>query len=529
MDGSVDAVVVGAGFAGLYAIYRLREAGLNVRGFEAGDDVGGTWFWNRYPGARCDVESLDYSYSFSSEVEQHWNWTEKFAAQPEILRYIEYVAARFDLKKHFSFGSRVETISYDADGDRWKVVTDRKDAVSARFCILATGALSVPVVPELPGLSEFGGRVLHTALWPGDVDFTGQRVAIVGTGSSGIQSAPVIARSAAHLHVLQRTANFSVPAFNSPLSAETLAEAKRSYRQRREASFRNRSGRLESGPAPGALEVGEKQRQAAYEAAWAEGGTRFLATFSDLLTNEQANQTAADFVRSKISATVREPDVAAALSPSDHAIGAKRICTDSGYYSMFNRDNVTLVNLKETPIVGMAADSIVTSRGAIVIDTLVLATGFDAITGSFLRIDIRGAGGRSLREAWADGPRTYLGIGVHGFPNLFLVNGPGSPSVLANMVLTSEQQINWIADCITHVRETGHRRIEATAEAQAYWSSNVRQEASRTLMSTSNSWYTGSNIQGKPKSFMPYCGGFAKYIGICLTVSNKNYEGFIMN
>ncbi|EOM76571.1 monooxygenase [Rhodococcus rhodnii LMG 5362] len=523
----VDVVVIGAGVAGMYAVHRFRLDGLSVRGFEAGSDVGGTWYFNRYPGARCDVESVDYSYSFSDELQQEWDWSEKYATQPEILRYLSHVADRFGLRSAFTFDTRVTAATWD-DGV-WQIRTDSGEEVRARFCVCATGSLSQPNTPPIEGRERFTGRVLHTASWPHEgVDFRGLRVGVVGTGSSGIQSIPEIARSAESVTVFQRTANYSVPAGNAPLDDETRREQKANYAERRRLS------RLSGGGSPfvphpkGALEVDPEERRRAYEARWQMGGVLFAKTFPDQTSNLESNDTAREFAEEKIRALVKDPAIADALVPKDHPIGTKRIVTDSGYFETYNRDNVELVDLRKTPIREITETGVETTAGHHDIDVLVFATGFDALTGAVARIDIRGRGGRTLREHWNGGPRTYLGLGVDGFPNLFLVTGPGSPSVLANMILGAEDHIDWIADAVAHLGEHGKATIEARPDAVDAWQAQLSERADRTLFPRAASWYTGANIEGKPRGFMLFIGGFATYRQICADVAGSGYEGFTL-
>jgi cyclohexanone monooxygenase len=524
---SLDAVVVGAGFAGLYMLHRLRGLGLAVRVFEAGDDVGGTWYWNRYPGARCDVESLDYSYSFSDELQQEWRWTERYAAQPEILRYIHHVADRFDLRHDIQLRTRVTAAGWDEAAARWTVRTDRGDVVSARFCVMATGCLSVAQLPELPGLDEFRGCWYHTGSWPhAGVDFTGRRVGVIGTGSSAIQSIPIIATQAKHLYVFQRTPNFSIPARNAPLDPEVERKVKANYAEHRRLARESRIGFVVERREESALAVPPGERQREYERRWARGGLGFAATFPDLLTSREANETAAEFVRAKIRSVVRDPAVAGALTPRGYPVGTKRLCVDTGYYDTFNRDNVTLVDVRASPIETITPDGLKTRDRAYALDSIVFATGFDAMTGALLKIDLRGRGGRTLAAKWADGPRTYLGLAIAGFPNLFTVTGPGSPSVLSNMIVSIEQHVDWIADCITQLRARGGATIEATADAESTWIAHVNEVGNMTLYPLADSWYVGANVPGKPRVFMPYVGGVALYRQICDAVAARDYEGF---
>jgi cation diffusion facilitator CzcD-associated flavoprotein CzcO len=522
-----DAAVVGAGFSGLYMLYRLRSLGLSARVYEAGSGVGGTWFWNRYPGARCDIESLEYSYSFSEELEKEWQWTERYASQPEILRYINHVADRFDLRRDIQLETRVISASFDEDANRWNIRTSRGEQVSARFCIMATGCLSTEQVPDIAGLRDFRGNWYHTGRWPHEgVDFSGRRVAVIGTGSSAIQSIPMIARQAAHLYVFQRTATFSVPAQNVPLPPVELRDWKANsaaYRRKaRESGF----GFVWEEPGRSALEVPPEERERAYESKWERGGLGMIFTFADLITDKAANDTAAEFIRSKIRQTVQKPSVAEALSPKEYPVGTKRLCVDTGYYATFNRDNVTLVDLKTTPIERVTPSGIRTSKDEYTVDDIVFATGFDAMTGTLCRMDIRGRGGIALKEKWADGPLTYLGLMVAGFPNLFIITGPGSPSVISNMMVSIEQHVEWIAACLQYLGGRDLCAIEATKEAEDAWVAHVGEVAGYTLFPQQKSWYTGGNIPGKPRVFMPYVGGVGAYRKKCDDVAANGYEGF---
>jgi len=527
-DTRFDAVVVGAGLAGLYMLYRLRQLGLTTRVYEEGGDVGGTWYWNRYPGARCDVESMDYSYSFSPELEQEWVWTERYPSQPEILRYINHVADRFDLRRDIRFNTRVTAAHFDEAANLWRIRTDTGETVSARFCIMATGCLSTAKIPQIEGLEDFQGKWYHTGRWPHeDVDFTGQRVGVIGTGSSGIQCIPIIAEQAAHLTVFQRTPNFSLPAHNAPLDPRAQQARKASYREYRRLARESHLGIPAEPPVQSALEVDHEERQRRYQAAWEKGTlTAMLLSFTDLLTSKEANETAAAFIRSKIKEIVTDPDVAETLSPKDHPFGTKRPCLDTGYYATFNRPNVTLVDLRKSPILAITPKGIRTTDAEHELDSIVFATGFDAMTGALLSIDIRGRGGLPLKEKWAAGPRTYLGIGTAGFPNLFTITGPGSPSALSNMVVSIEQHVEWIADCIAFLRGRGLTSIEPTEEAEEAWVEHVNEVADATLYPSADSWYVGANIPGKPRVFMPYAGGVGTYRRICDNVAARGYRGF---
>ncbi len=522
-----DAVVVGAGFAGLYMLHRLRALGLSACCFEAGSSVGGTWYWNRYPGARCDVESLQYSFSFSEALQQDWHWTERYASQPEILRYLDHVADRFDLRRQIQFDTKVTAAAYDENAGLWRVATDAGDHVSARFCIMATGALSAARKPDMPGLDSFRGPWFHTGHWPKrTVDFTGQRVAVIGTGSSGIQAVPVVAQQAAHLFVFQRTPNFSIPAWNEKLSAERQSTWKAEYAVHRARARDTRSGILYEYGQRGAFDVSREERQAEFDRRWARGGANFTHSFNDLFISAESNHEAAEYVRGRIRAIVRDPAIATALLPTDHPIGTKRICVDTDYYETFNRDNVTLVDIRRTPIETVTSAGLRTTDAEFTLDSIIFATGYDAVTGALGRIDILGRGGEALREKWAEGPRTYLGLMVAGFPNLFVITGPGSPSVLTNVVMAIEQHVGWVADCLAHMQEHGQATIEPETDAETAWVAHVNEVAGRTLFPQAASWYMGANIPGKPRVFLPYVGGLGTYAKICNEVAEAGYRGF---
>ena len=527
-----DAVIVGAGVGGLYALHRLRGLGLKVIILEAADDVGGTWYWNRYPGCRCDVESMEYSYSFAEDLQQEWKWPERYGTQPEILRYINHVADRFDLRRDIRFDTRVLAAKFDTENNQWALKTDNGGDISAQFCIMATGNLSLPRVPDFPGLDDFKGKSYHTGLWPHEgVDFTGQRVGIIGTGSSGVQSIPLIAQQAKHLHVFQRTANFSLPARNAPLDPEVERKHKATYAAHRLAAFDTPFG-IAGFPPPtkSALEASAEEREAAYEAKWGEGGSiSFLYAYNDLLVNKTANDTASEFVRNKIRATVKDQVVAELLAPKDHPIGTKRLILDSHYYETYNRDNVTLVDARSAPIEGITPNGIRTTEAEYEFDAIVFATGFDAMTGALLDIDLQGTNGTRLRDKWADGPRSYLGLTMADFPNMFLITGPQSPSVKAQMILACEQHTDWIVDCLTHMKSARMSRIETSQAAEDAWVQHNNEVADSTLFPLANSWYMGANIPGKPRIFMPYVGGFDRYKLRCDEVAANNYEGFTLS
>ena len=528
---SFDAIVVGAGLSGMYMLYRLRGLGLATRVFEAGSDVGGTWYWNRYPGARCDVESLDYSYSFSPELEQEWEWTERYPTQPEIQRYLNHVADRFQLRRDMQFDTRVTHAHYDAAGSRWDIQTDDGQRYTARYCIMAVGCLSTPNQPSFKGLESFTGRWYHTGLWPHeDVDFTGLRVGVIGTGSSAIQAIPQIAKQARRLYVFQRTPNYSVPAQNEPLDPERQRQIKAEYPARRQKSRMSRAGFPFDAPERSALEVTPEERNQIFEAGWQRGGIGSInAAFKDLVTNPDANETVAQFVRDKIRQTVHDPATAELLIPREYPFGTKRLCVDIDYFETYNRPNVTLVDVRSAPIQEITPRGLRTSTGEYALDAIVFATGYDAMTGPLFAIDIRGRDGQSLKTKWSDGPRTYLGLATAGFPNLFMITGPGSPSVLSNMVVSIEQHVDWITDCVRFLKDHHYTKIEASRQAEDAWVRHVNEVADLTLYPRANSWYMGANIPDKPRVFMPYLGGVGAYRQKCDELAANNYEGFTLS
>ena len=529
---SFDALVIGAGFSGLYQLLCLRDRlGLSVQVLEAGAGVGGTWYWNRYPGARCDSESHSYCYSFSEELTREWEWSERYPGPPEILRYLNHVADRFDLKRDIRFNTRVTAAHYDETANLWRVSTEAGDSFTAQFLITAVGCLSAANIPDIPGLDTFEGRWYHTGQWPREgVDFTGKRVGMIGTGSTGIQAAPVIAETAAHLTVFQRTANYSVPARNGPLTPEFKRYVKENAAKIRRVMHASVNGHPWLIDDRSALKTPPQERQALYEAAWETGGLRFRAAFRDLLIDKAANDTAATFIRNKIREIVKDPATAAKLSDFDHPYASKRPPIDTDYFETFNRDNVKLVDVRAAPIERITPRGIRTRDAEYPLDIIVFATGFDGMTGSLLRMDIRGRDGLPLRKAWAAGPRNYLGLQVAGFPNLFTVTGPGSPSVLCNMPVAIEQHVEWITDCIAHMRNQGLKRIEPSNEAVDSWVAHVNATAEATLLpQAKHSWYLGANIPGKPRVFMPYAGGMAHYRKICADVAAKDYQGFTLS
>jgi cyclohexanone monooxygenase len=563
---SPDVIIVGAGFAGMYAIYRLRELGFEVVAIEAGSDVGGTWYWNRYPGARCDVPSLEYSFGFSPELEQEWDWPEVFSSQADILRYANHVADRFDLRRHIAFARRVVAIEYQDDRNVWQVRTDRDEVWQARFVVMATGCLSVPNWPDLPGAGTFQGQVLHTGLWPKEpVDLTGKRVGIIGTGSSGVQAIPELAREALHLTVFQRTPVYTIPANRKRMRADVQQDFRAHYRRIRALQQRNAGGvstyrpfhpeLLQSVPDPGgaarepvsaedyendpvgAIRSGGRRLMdllaldpAARAQVVAQGGLGALLAFGDVFTNPEANEVANALFREGIRTIVKDPEVAERLAPKTYGLGCKRQVLDRDFYETFNRGNVTLVDLAATPIRTLTPTGVRTSADEHPLDVLIYATGFDAMTGALRKANIRGRDGRALDDKWAHGPVTFLGLAMAGFPNLFTITGPGSPSVLCNMLVAIEQHVNWIGDCLVWLRDHGMATIEATPAAEDAWVAHVNAVAEGTMYTapSCNSWYLGANIPGKPRIFMPYVGGYPRYRRRCEEVAASGYEGFAL-
>jgi cyclohexanone monooxygenase len=526
----LDVVIVGAGFGGLYALYKLRGMGLEALALEAAESVGGTWWANRYPGARVDIQSLEYSYSFSDELQQDWHWTERYAAQPELLRYANHVADRFELRRDIRLNTRVAAAHFDETARCWRVSSADGDRWTARFLVLATGPLSSPNLPAFEGIERFAGQVLHSAAWPNEpLELRGRDVAVIGTGSSGVQLIPILAEQARSLTVFQRTAAYVVPAHNGPLDLAWEARIKADY-----AGFRARNRKAYSGfgseltprPTP-SLDATAEEREAAFEERWRIGGLGLLSAFRDLLTNPSANELAAAFVRGKIRQIVRDPVTAAILCPR-HPIGCKRLCVGTGYYETFNRPSVALVDVNAHPIAAITPAGLVAGGREHRFDTLVLATGFDAFTGPVARIDLRGRDGLRIQDKWRGGPLNYLGLAVAGFPNLFHVAGPGSTSAFTNFFVTVEHHVDWIADCLAWLHARGHATIEASAEAEAHWVAFVNATAENTVYLGCKSWYVGDNIPGKPHVFMPLAGGFPAYAKRCAAVANSGYEGFII-
>ncbi len=559
MTDRYDVLVVGAGFAGMYALYRFRKQGLNVTVVEAGSDVGGTWYWNRYPGARCDVPSLEYSYGFSEELEQQWDWPEVFSAQPDILEYANHVADRFDLRRDIHFNTRVVAVEYSEDDNVWRITTEQGGQFQARFCVMATGCLSVPNTPEIPGADRFGGTILHTGLWPKDaVDLGGKQVGIIGTGSSGVQAIPELARQAGHLTVFQRTPVYTVPANRKRMRAAVQQEFRDNYRVIREmqqnsaggvSNFRPvRSVQRPSTTAPDAsgtslpsasigatstpsgaapIEIMGLTTQQRKKLV-AERGLNVLLTFRDVYTDPVANEVANETFRDALRDMIDDTQVGERLSPKTYGLGCKRQVLDRDYYDTFNRDDVTLVDVIETPFETITEQGIRTSDCHYDLDVLIYATGFDAMTGALLKANIRGRDGQRLADKWRFGPVAYLGLQMHGFPNLFTITGPGSPSVLSNMLVAIEQHVNWIGDCISHLRDHDLHSIEPTPQAELDWVAHVNDVAEGTMFTqpSCNSWYLGSNIPGKQRIFMPYVGGYPRYRERCEQVVADGYEGF---
>ncbi|UXA04502.1 NAD(P)/FAD-dependent oxidoreductase [Mycobacterium sp. SMC-2] len=523
-----DVIVIGAGFAGLYAVHRAASAGLSVVGLEAAPDVGGTWYWNRYPGARCDVESVDYSYSFDDELQQSWTWSERFAAQPEILAYLCHVADRFDLRRHYRFG--VDVVGAEFEDGRWRVRTRDDQTYAAQFLICATGCLSAVNRPDIPGIDDFAGEVYFTAAWPReDPDLRGKRVGLIGTGSSGIQTVPIVAAQADNLVVFQRSANYSIPMPNRPWTPEEQRNIREQYPERRRMSAYAAAGTPHGTYHKKAVDSEPQEREEALWRRWREGGVLFAKTFPDQNADLAANDIAREFAEERIREIVADPAVAADLIPVDHPIGAKRICTDGGYYDAFNRDNVALVNLRREPIETITAGGVRTSAATYPCDVLIFATGFDALTGALTRIDPRGPGGVRLSDIWADGPLTFLGLMVPGLPNMFTISGPGSPSVLANMVLHAEVQVDWVIELVLTARRLGVTEVEPRRDAAEAWTDHVAEAAEQTLFpKAASSWYLGANIEGKKRVFMPYAGGFGTYRRYCDDVARRHYAGLVL-
>ncbi|MCB2006422.1 MAG: NAD(P)/FAD-dependent oxidoreductase [Rhodoferax sp.] len=524
----LDVVVVGAGFGGLYAVYKYREMGLRVLGLEMGGDFGGVWYWNRYPGARVDLPSLDYSYAFSPEIEQEWTWSEQFAAQPELLEYFAFVAKRLDLRKDFQFNTRVNGATWDEQRALWVVTTDRGEVFEATYCVMATGPLSVPKDPEIPGIERFKGQLLRAARWPHEpVSFENRRVGVIGTGSSGIQIVQEVGKQAGELFVYQRTPSFTMPMRNEPLEPDYVEEIKRHYAGMREIARNSPIGGMRPQSSRAFFSVTPSQRRQLMEDAWNAGGLVLLGTFADLLVNEEANAQVADFVRGKISEVVKDPETAEKLKPRGYPIFARRPCLDTGYYETFNKPNVHLMDCLTDPIVEITETGVRTQAGETALDALIFAAGYDALTGAMLAFDVVGRNGRTLKEHWKRGARSYLGHMMEGFPNLFLTTGPNGPAALANIPRLSEHDVDWIAGLITHMRDNGLAAVEPTRQAEDEWMELVHMYSQRTLLSKANTWYVNANIEGKPRGLTLFTGGFQKYRELCESAVRDGHRGFV--
>lgn len=522
----LDVIIVGGGFGGMYAVHKFNQLGLKLQAFEAGGDVGGVWYWNRYPGARVDLPSIDYSYSFSPEIEQEWNWSEQYAAQPELLRYIDFVAKRLDLRRHFQFNTRVESAQWDEERQLWTVTTNKGGVFEAPFCIMATGPLSVPKKPEIDGLERFKGRLLHAARWPHEpVNFSGQRVGVIGTGSTGIQIVQEVGRQAGELFVFQRTPSFTMPMRNVPLEPEYMAEVKRHYAGIREVARNSVIGGARPLSTRAFFTVTPAQRRALLEDAWKQGGLAMLGTFGDLMINEEANEQVAEFVREKIGEVVKDPVTAEKLKPRGYPIFARRPCLDTGYYETYNLPNVHLMDCLTDPIVEVTEKGVRTRSGETELDILILATGYDGLTGALMAFDVVGRDGRTVQDKWKNGPRSHLGIMMEGFPNLFMTTGPNGPAALANIIRMSENDVDWIADAITHLRRNGLGSIEPTKKIEDEWMELVRTLAQRSLINKAKTWWVGANVEGKPQGLTQFIGGFMKYREHCAAAAANGYAG----
>ena len=523
-----DVVIVGGGFGGMYAVYKFRQMGLNIMAYEAGGDVGGVWYWNRYPGARVDLPSIDYSFAFSPEIEQEWTWSEQFAAQPELLAYINFVADRLDLRKHFQFNTRVTSVLWDETRKLWNVTTDRGDVVEATYCIMATGPLSIPKDPQIPGVERFNGQVLHAAKWPHKpVRFTGQRVGVIGTGSTGIQIVQEVGPQAGELFVFQRTPSFTMPMRNQKLEPDYVAEVKRHYAGIRDAARNSAVGGVRPQSTRAFFSVTPAQRRQLLEDSWKQGGLAMLGTFFDLMTNAEANEHVAEFVRGKIDEVVKDPTTAEKLKPRGYPIFARRPCLDSSYYETFNLPNVHLVDCLTDPIMEITEKGVRTKSGEVELDILIFATGYDGLTGALLACEIVGPQGRTVSEKWKNGPRSYLGIMMEGFPNLFMTTGPNGPAALANIIRISENDVDWIATVMVHMSKSGLSTVEPTKQAEDRWMENVIQLGERTLISKAKTWWIGANVEGKPQGLTLYTGGFQKYREHCTAATESGYRDFI--
>jgi cation diffusion facilitator CzcD-associated flavoprotein CzcO/acetyl esterase/lipase len=530
MSGSsdVDVVVVGAGFSGLYLVHTLRKAGFSFRVLESGGDVGGTWYWNRYPGARCDIPTTDYTFSWDPDLEHEWTWSEKYATQPEILSYAQFVAKKHDMYRHISFDTKVNEAVWDDAARKWTVTTDGGEKISCRHYVMATGCLSVPKDPDIPGTDRFGGRVFVTGRWPHEkVDFTGRRVAVIGTGSSGIQSIPLIAEEALQVTVFQRTPNFSVPAFNGPVSEDRRAPLQADRGAYREAARWSRGGVPLAPSTASALLTAPDERRRMFDEAWNRGELfSILGIFMDQASNREANEIVSEMIRERIRATVKDPRTAELLCPKTYPFGTKRPCLDTNYFQTYNKPHVRLVDLNTSPISTINEKGIEFAGENVEFDDIVYATGFDAMTGAIVGVDITGRGGLTLKKKWEHGPLQYLGLMTKDFPNLFMITGPGSPSVLSNMMVSIEQHVDWVTDTLVHMRDNGWDTIEPTDTAEDGWVRHGSDFANISLMKDTNSWYMGANVPGKPRVMLPYLGGVDGYRRVCNEVVEKGYLGF---
>ncbi|HFK4647138.1 TPA: flavin-containing monooxygenase [Serratia marcescens] len=525
----VDVAIIGAGFGGLYALHALRNRGFSTAAFEAGSSVGGTWFWNRYPGARCDVESLDYQYQFSQELVDEWTWGERYATQPEILAYAEWVADRLDLRRHITFNTKVAKAVWDEESATWAVTTSDGQSLRARFIVAATGGLSATSIPPFEGVADFKGESYHPGSWPAvGVDFTGKRVAVIGTGSSAIQLIPEVAKQAAQLTLFQRTPAYTIPARNRPLYLDEIISKRRKHKELAESARWTYSGINLPLTGDRILETSEPKRTVMLEKSWKLGGNLFVTTFVDTGTDLKANEIMAEFTRSKIAEIVHDQEVARKLTPTDYPMGSKRIITDTDFYATFNQPHVKLVSVLEEPLVCITENGIATTAAHYEFDAIIYATGYDSMTGALTRIDIQNRDGQTLKQSWADGTHTYLGVAVAGFPNLFTITGPQSPSVLANMFASIEQHVEWIADCLVYLREKGIDSIEPKLEFEAWWDEQVENAVQKTLYLYTKSWYRGNNIEGKAAKFLVYCAGLGTYRAICNEIAADNYRGFTL-
>ncbi|WP_428311390.1 flavin-containing monooxygenase [Hydrocarboniphaga sp.] len=527
-DGDLDVLIVGAGWSGMYMLHQCRRLGLSARVIEKGPSVGGTWYWNRYPGLRCDVESMEYSFSFDKELQQEWDWSERYASQKEILGYANHVADRFDLRRDIAFNTALTALRFDEGSNTWTADTSSRGQIKARYVVMATGCLTVAKMPDIAGVADFKGAVYHTTNWPEQgVDFTGKRVGVIGTGSSAIQAIPIIAEQAQHLYVYQRTPSYSLPAHNRKLDPEYRKQVKARYEALRDEARHHLVGIPAPTHAASVFDVSPEQREKIYQDIY-DAGKPFalMVSFADVLISKEANKTAQDFLAARIRERIKDPEIAEQMIPKGQYAGTRRLCIDTHYYETFNRPNVTLKNLQKDPIKRIVADGVETTQGSEQLDCLVFATGYDAMTGGLLAVDIQGRGGRKLRDQWAEGPRSLMGLMVAGFPNLFTVTGPGSPSVLSNMFVSIEQHVEFIAGCLEHLQRNGKHVIEADAEAQEQWVAHVNEVANSTLFPLGNTWYMGANIAGKPKVFMPYL-GVGPYRQLCDQVASDGYRGFV--